>query len=42
MGGLSKMMDDDDGLKGKWNTITCFSKINFIKKENGYLDHKNS
>ena len=28
-GVCQKMMDDDDGLKGKWNTIRYFSNINF-------------
>ena len=32
MGGLPKMMDDDDGLKGKWNIIRCFLNINLNVK----------
>ena len=31
MGGQPKMMDDDDGLKGKWN-IRCFPNINLNVK----------
>ena len=31
--GKPKMMDDDDGLKVKWNTIRCFWNINYKEKK---------
>ena len=34
-GGLPKMMDDDDGLKGKWDIIRGCSEMTSTKRGGG-------